>query len=372
MRLIKKIIINIFNLFGFQIIKTHTKKYLYIKQNELLFNKKEVNYALISVGREPRPAFSIFNRPLKSSILLNNLENNWWNANSELVEKTWVTMDDVSAKLRNNYIEKAKLFFTENKTKKVNILDLGCGSGWLGRMIADENLQYVGIDFSKSQIDIANQKKEEANFPQSIRYNCIQSIEELKDLNVFDGIICHAFLHHLYVDELNNLFNYIQQNFKQGCKIFVFEPVFYNIDTIKKESLAEHNFNALLNSIKAESIVNNIFDLITEHELNKVISESNYHGYFYSPKEVPFTNTEIISLLEKYCFIENSYLVNTLAFNASNVLGLIKDKTLRENYSHLALSLSDVIHETLLKTGYYPNHCPGYLFTSFECKIKKK
>ncbi len=77
----------------------------------------------------------------------------------------------------------------QNKTAK--ILDLGCGNGRWAEILAPHCQKYVGVDFSDSFIDTANQKKTHDH----IEYHCLPAqnykTDEKFDLIMIIGLITY-------------------------------------------------------------------------------------------------------------------------------------------------------------------------------------
>ena len=248
MNIIKKIA----RVFGFDIIrfsKPKTTLSTKISNTNKVSNKEVISgefakEVLESVGRKSNiSSFTYFNRPDKSSEKMELAENLWWNENGKIIEKVWVLSDDLNSRYRSAYVSKAADFFKTHKGE-ARILDLGCGSGWFGRMIANEHMNYVGMDFSSTQIEIANQKKEGLKNEKYLNYYCVSDIENIPNLEQTTGVVIHAFLHHLYWEDLRALFNKLHLILPEGCKFFIMEPIYpdlinqTNPDIIKKKLLA--------------------------------------------------------------------------------------------------------------------------------------
>ena len=70
--------------------------------------------------------------------------------------------------IRLPYLKKMKKFFMSDiKKTPLIILEVGCGTGWVCRMIADEDLHIIGTDFSTGQLSIA---KEQAKLFNKIKF----------------------------------------------------------------------------------------------------------------------------------------------------------------------------------------------------------
>jgi SAM-dependent methyltransferase len=269
--------------------------------------------------------------------------------------------------LRYDYVKKASEFFRQSCVSTV--LDLGCGSGWIGRMIADESLRYIGTDFSETQISIAKAKSAESGNSSYLSYYCIDDISNLTEINSINGII----IHHLYGQELNDLFDKLKAVLPKGCKFFIMEPVYpksiYHDYSDENKNMAEdliQSAKAFLNSVKLRIIEENKFDCTTVREIDSLIEESNRNGFFFSPKEVPFKFVEIETLLYKYGTIDDFYYCGVLNVEAAQMLALITDVKLREEWSKIIVPFIKQIDHFILASGYVNNNENQYLFTCFE------
>jgi len=82
-------------------------------------------------------------------------------------------------------------FFKQYINMGNDVLDAGCGSGRLYEFLADQNINYSGIDSSQELINIAQKNYPQANF----------SVGDITNLpfsdNKFNAIYCIATLHHI-------------------------------------------------------------------------------------------------------------------------------------------------------------------------------
>lgn len=368
---------------GFDIVRYSTpalpKKKPQTPNQKPVLSVKLASEALESVGRNlDTPLFTYYTRPEKSSPVMEEAENLWWNSHGKLIEKVWVLSESVNALYRNDYVLKAAAFF-KKENKNAKILDLGCGSGWFGRMIADEDLEYYGMDFSSTQIEIANNEKEKSRNKKQLNYYCLSDIKKIEKLNEITGVVIHAFLHHLYWDELNVLFKELATILPNGCKFFIVEPVYPDPTNQKNESgslskISESfiiNYRNYLTTFKTELIAKGLYDTKTEDELNEVFLESSRNGFFLSPKEVPFKLTEFKSFLNKYVSIENIFHCGVVDLETAQFIDRIKSKKEQDYYKEQLFPLANSIDKFLLSTDYFETNQNNYLFTAFECTLNK-
>jgi len=339
----------------------------------LLISKSEALKALKSVNREAKSAFTFFKRPQKSSKLIDQLEEKWWNSTGDFIEDIWGLPDELCLAYRQEYVLRAKKSFLEDK-ENVKILDLGCGTGWFGRIIADKNVFYHGIDFSDKQIQIAQQKAKGKQNESFLRYTKTTNIKHIENINDFDGIIINAFLHHLCKNELIALFDEIKLNFKSGTKIFVMEPT-YPTNKVKSNITTIDHIKAdmvmnIISRVKKYSIENQNFDTEKEQKLQDLITESNENGFFFSPKEVPFTFEEIEELLSKYTQMKQYFHLGVNDFSFLQMLSFVKDENFRKGMLQEIFPILKQIDEQLIEKSYYFNGTNNYIFTCFVCVLK--
>jgi cyclopropane fatty-acyl-phospholipid synthase-like methyltransferase len=115
-----------------------------------------------------------------------------------------------------------KFFLAGTDKKPFKVLEIGCGTGWVGRLIAGPDLHIIGTDFSEGQLAIATQMARQFGKDKYCTY-------ELADASFFpddvDGVIIHALLHHLSAKELEIFFGQFAK-FKPGTKILYMSRYF--------------------------------------------------------------------------------------------------------------------------------------------------
>lgn len=381
------IISKIARLFGYSLAKysdpvSFSKKVAALHPNThkttAIISSSEASDALKSVGRSAKlNPFVYYPRPEKSSAAMERLENTWWNAHGRLIEKVWVFSDETNSDYRKAYVSRAAEFFRQSGGK-TRILDLGCGSGWFGRMIVAPDLEYIGTDFSSTQIEIANQEKQRSPFKDQLSYYCVSDLKTIPNIQTISGVVIHAFLHHLYWNELHDLFSELASTLPENCKFFIVEPVYpeAGVDLVNT-SMQKHTcelvktFRSYLNSLKIKLADEGKYDTLMESNLLRIESESAQNGFFFSPKEVPFRLGELKVFLEKYLRIEKVFPCGILNLETAQFLEKITDKTTRNHYSGLLFPLVNPLDEFLLRNGYFESNPDNYLFTAFECSLRK-
>jgi 2-polyprenyl-3-methyl-5-hydroxy-6-metoxy-1,4-benzoquinol methylase len=345
-----------------------------IRPASSLISKKTAADALAEVGRNPLPAFTYFKRPVRSTPDLDSLEELWWNKAGGLVEDIWGMPADVCEAYRNEYAQKAKKFFKQGKDQ-VRVLDLGCGTGWFGRLIAGDGLFYEGIDFSDTQIAIAKEKSKDFIHKDHLNFEKTTDFTKIKDIREFDGIIINAFLHHLYEDELNGLFSAIKNTFRPGTRIFIMEPVYpTNKPVLSSKAMADdikcQTISSTINSIKKTAIVAGKYDFMKESAVAALIAESNRNGFFFSPKETAFHFEEFNDFISQYCSVKDYYYVGCQDLAFMQMTALVTDKEMRGSMIREVYPIIKQIDIELINNGYFFNEDKNYIFTCFECSLK--
>lgn len=275
-----------------------------------------------------------------SSINLDKLEMDWWNKNAALIERIWALNYDMQKLIRLPYLTKMKSFFLKGRNDKhVNILEIGCGSGWVCRLVADESFKVLGTDFSEQQLEIAKKQAVLNNKSKYCSYELADASTFEKD---FDGIVIHALLHHLSKVELNVFFSQLSK-IKAGTKVYMYEPVFIK-PQIGKPSLTDRILNKIITKLKSFSInkakKNGGLDILLQSGVENLYKEARANGWYLSPKEVPFYEDELSNYLQPLFDIEKKYIVNRTDLEIAQALMLNKIEKPDFLYSKLLIPFS--------------------------------
>jgi 2-polyprenyl-3-methyl-5-hydroxy-6-metoxy-1,4-benzoquinol methylase len=77
-----------------------------------------------------------------------------WDQNAEIITANYSEQGDLHREVLLN----PTLFKLVENVKQKNILDAGCGEGYLSRIFAKSGASVVAVDYSKNMLDIARKK----------------------------------------------------------------------------------------------------------------------------------------------------------------------------------------------------------------------
>ncbi|MBW7881360.1 MAG: class I SAM-dependent methyltransferase [Caldilineaceae bacterium] len=230
------------------------------------------------------------------------VELSWWERFSDLEDRfCWVQPASVHRILRGHYVGHVMSKVPPDAT----ILELGCGTGWLCRLMAALGAQHVvGLDFSPSQIQVAQRETTMAGLDDLASFICARP-EQLIDMGqTFDAIIAHGFLHHLSTSEIQATVALISALLNPRGRLFIVEP-FRRHPSEKPGPLFRFSVGVML---RLSSIANphsrwrRLAETPRESSFRKQISQrdSNVSPRGPSPKEIPFIPGELDALLAKH------------------------------------------------------------------------
>ena len=170
------------------------------------------------------------------------------------------------------------------------LLDLGCGTGKLTRLMAEKGYDMIGVDYSYEMLDIAQSESEE-----SILY-LLQDMREFELYGTVRGIYsaCDCVNYILEDDELRSVFE-LANNYLDPGGIFVFDmntPYKYR-ELLSDNTIAE-------NREEGSFIWENYYDedeQINEYDLTLYIKEED--GYFQRFEETHFQRCYELSTIQR-------------------------------------------------------------------------
>ena len=281
---------------------------------------------------------------------------------------------EISWTTRKHYLLRAKAFF-ENKDRQVNILELGCGSGWVGQSIAGPGLRIIGTDFSSAQIELARANAKIRQVDRYCEYRLTDEADWIESVKKADGILIHAFLHHLDGRELETLLRGLRENARPGTKIWIYEPAFFQAPTTDDSSMklssrilyaVTRHFAAWLSSIY------NRFHLIdneTEDSFSGLVREAEKNNWYLSPKEVPFNVETFSRQLAEAMEIQSQYWATVFLIGWVYHTNLLKNKGLRRIINQTFLPLFSLTDRILARETNYLKKtivAPLYAFHVWE------
>ena len=183
-----------------------------------------------------------------------------------------------------------------------NILDLGCGVGWLANLLSYNfnHVNVTGIDFNPVAIDFANKVKDELKLKTNF---IVKDLFKVKFYNKFDLILSIGVLHHT-----NNCLKGIE-------KIIELSPKYFLIGLYHKygrKPFLEH-FNNLklklknLNKIDLEKALFEEYKKLDKRSSNEIHLKSWFKDQVLHPKQTQHTLAEILPIIKsKYKIISTS------------------------------------------------------------------
>jgi ubiquinone/menaquinone biosynthesis C-methylase UbiE len=299
-------------------------------------------------------------------------EMEWWNANATTIEKIWAQNIHFQKIVRLPYLKKMRAFLLKNaKNGKATVLEVGCGSGWVGRLIADEQLHIIGTDFSREQLDIAEKNAKASGKQKYCKYD-LADASNFDGRNI-DGVLIHALLHHLTVKELETFFKQLSK-LASGTKVFIYEPVFFR-KREQQPSLYDKVLNRMIYSVRQYSLRMAKKYGAGDHALIKAMDDINaaaeQNGWYISPKEIPFYEGELEKYLEPLCSLQTKFIVNKTDLDIAQALsmsGIVKPPFL---FSRILIPIAAMLDKLSFFGNFtqytYPQQ---HLFVCFEF-IKK-
>jgi len=197
-----------------------------------------------------------------------------------------------------------------NRTEFKTILEIGCGVGATSSYLEGKYINYIGVDYSKEFIELANQRYSKVN----VEYYC-SNIKELKINKKLDLVLGIGVLHHISdikkaLDELrklstsNTIFAFIEPNSENFLIQFM--------RTVRKKMDSSYSDDQIYFKKKE------LEDLFIENGFNSVITK--YEGYLSPPLaqvilRPQFLFKPISKLLIWLDFIIQKYFNSSLSWN---------------------------------------------------------
>jgi 2-polyprenyl-3-methyl-5-hydroxy-6-metoxy-1,4-benzoquinol methylase len=303
----------------------------------------------------------------------------WWNENAEIVSRVWEMHEDISWTVRKHYLNKARDFFYQ-EGKTCTILELGCGSGWVGQFIAGPQLKIVGTDFSEQQIQLAQKSASLKSLDDYCEYVVSNSSEWPEKSKEVDGVLIHAFMHHLDGKEIEELLHNLGKNLKSGTKVWIYEPAFYRSMNSGKSTgsfisavCLQKTAAFLVWALRSIFFKFSLVDQDTYQMFTKLSEEAKSQNWHLSPKEVPLDVDQFTVKLQDIFVVQNQYWATLFLIGWVFDTNLLKNAKMRKLFNAYILPVFALADRVLSKNKNYVKKilaAPTYAFHVWECILK--
>ena len=226
--------------------------------------------------------------------------------------KKWSTNSEFKRNKILNTIHERNLFVLKiiKKFKLKKHLDVGCGTGDLCFASSKITNLSVGIDFSKSMIDIGNKKFSKKN----LKLIC-QSIFDYKEKIIFDAISANGFIEYLSLKQIKEFIQISKNNLKKnGYIILGSRNRLYNLFSLNEFSKKE---------IKRKTFKDFYFESIN---LTKLTLRQFLKLRKIKFNEVPFKQPKTVINVDRRHQFSPSQLINLLEGHGFKVVDIVPIK----------------------------------------------
>lgn len=147
----------------------------------------------------------------------------WWDNFADVMAEQWFLTPSLNKLLRKAYEDDYKAFLFKPGGR---LLEIGCGTGWIGMNFAEMGMEVDGTDFSEEQLVIARRLAEEKGLStiQFFQRDLVNDPVEGR-FEAYDGVLINAVLHHLSVEEYQAVLKRCAAALRPGGKIYMYEPI---------------------------------------------------------------------------------------------------------------------------------------------------
>lgn len=298
-----------------------------------------------------------------STPALDREEVEWWNGNADLIERIWGLSDALCSGVRAGYIAEIRTAFQKIVgKKKLHILEIACGSGWPGRLLADADTRVTGLDFSEKQIQIAREKAATAGAT-TCDYSCedVTEIPALIAQGGFDGSFIHCGIHHLSSEELRQSALSLAAA-PPGTPVVLVEPMYHDRRSFLGGLLArvlDPACRVLQNRVAAGLSL----DKKVAGETRALLEKADRGSWFLSPKEMPFTLAELVAAFGDSFSIEEVEIVTHYGLRLGQFLATLEDQNRADAIGAKWLPLLNRLDRMLIRSGFAAQLTNQYFFT---------
>lgn len=298
-----------------------------------------------------------------SSPTLDQEEVEWWNTHADLIERIWGLSAVLCREVRAVYIAETRALFQKITGKKtLRLLEIACGSGWPGRLLADADTHVTGLDFSEKQIQLALEKAAAVGAT-NCDYRCedVSQISALLAGGEFDGSFIHCGIHHLSGDELRAAARALSAA-PRGTPVILVEPMYHDRRTFLGGTLARI-FDAAYRIFQRRISSGLQLDKAIAAETSALLQKADRSAWFLSPKEMPFTLPELEAAFGEFFSIEEVEIVTHYALRLGQFLTTFQDQNQADDIGKKWLPLLTRLDRWLLRAGLAARLTNQYFFT---------
>ena len=173
------------------------------------------------------------------------------------------------------------------KEERNLILDLGCGTGTLTELLAEEGYDMIGVDSSADMLELAMEKRD------GMGHETLYLLQDMRELELYGTVgtvvsVCDSLNYILSEEELLQVFRLVENYlFPEGIFIFDFNTVYKYAEVIGDVTIAENREACSFiweNTYYPEEALNEyevtVFVRDGQEELYRKFSETHYQrGY---------------------------------------------------------------------------------------------
>ncbi len=307
------------------------------------------------------------------------LELQWWNTNAEIISKVWEMHHDVSWAIRKGYLSKAKDFL-KSEGMAASVLELGCGSGWVGQSIADPKLTVLGTDASEAQISLARKNAKKKGLERICEYVPSDSLDWNRLQKKVNAVLIHSFLHHLNKKEIDELFDRFKGTFCSGTRVWIYEPAFYTasqqggVNDSNSRLPALSRLAARLMAVLSTGYQKyGLIDEATREAFMLLVRQADEKGWYLSPKEVPFDIDAFTHYLGEYFQVVGQYWATINSVGLIFETNLVKNRLLRTIITRSVTPLISYSDRLLSSNAHFLRQtlaAPNYALHVWECILR--
>jgi len=316
-------------------------------------------------------------RPQIESPEIDALETQWWNDYAPLVETIWAQPPAIRRAVRGHYLQRARQFFLEGATQlPMTVLEIGCGSGWVGHMLAERGkLHIVGMDISEEQVAMAQRHAIKLGLGDICHYTC----ENLRDYKSptgtqRPGVLVQAILHHLSWTEIKSVLREIAA-LGSGTRIFIYEPAYVaaqpGVGPLVVD--AATRVLTLIPKVLARLAVVDQSRALNRELRQQVLDMCQLavdKGWMLSPKEVIFQEADLLAALNEHFSVQNRYIGNFTAVGAAQTAVFYDSPVVEQRFTQQVLPFAVGLDNALFKAGMSARGANWYFFMCYECVVK--